>query len=306
MRASHVVETALLRGLAGMLGALPRPAALGFGAAIGAAAGAIGLRRRVARANLALAFPEREPAWRERVLRDHYLELGRTAADYARLPRLAAAPRDEVFSRWENEHHMHDAHAHGRGVIMLTGHFGNFELYAASMSRVRPIAILVKPLSNPGAEEWTSAMRRACGVELLPIGLGVRGAVRRLRAGGILAMVADQDARRDGVFVPFFGRLASTPTGPAWLSLATGAPIVFGTCLRGPDGRYEARLTPPLLPQGDAGDSEAVRALTARHTAMLEAAVRERPESWFWLHKRWKTAPPAARPVHESAGRKED
>jgi KDO2-lipid IV(A) lauroyltransferase len=293
MRASHVAETALLHAMVGVLGVLPRAAALGLGAAIGSAAGTLGVRRRVARANLALAFPERDEAWRERVLREHYRELGRTAADYARLPRLARAPREQVFSRWQNEHYMHEAHAHGRGVIMLTGHFGNFELYAAAMSRVRPIAIMVKPLSNPGAERWTSAMRRACGVELLPIGLGVRAAVKRLRSGGILAMVADQDARRDGVFVPFFGRLASTPTGPAWLSLATGAPIVFGTCLRGPDGRYEATLTPPLLPAGEAGDPEAVRALTARHTAMLEAAVRERPESWFWLHKRWKTAPPA-------------
>jgi KDO2-lipid IV(A) lauroyltransferase len=117
--------------------------------------------------------------------------------------------------------------------------------------------------------------------------------VRRLRAGGCVAMLGDQDARRDGVFVPFFGRPASTPAGPAWLSLATGAPLVFGTCLRGPDGRYEARLFPPLYPEGDAGDMDAVRALTARHTAMLEAEIRQRPESWFWLHKRWKTKPPA-------------
>ena len=68
---------------------------------------------------------------------------------------------------------------------------------------------------------------------------------------------------------------------------------MFGTCLRGADGRYEAMLTPPMLPQGEASDADAVRALTAQHTAMLEAAVRERPESWFWLHKRWKTPPPA-------------
>jgi KDO2-lipid IV(A) lauroyltransferase len=106
-------------------------------------------------------------------------------------------------------------------------------------------------------------------------------------------MLGDQDARRNGVFVPFMGRLASTPTGPAWLSLATGAPIVFGTCLRAPDGRYAARLFPPLFPEGDAADVEAVRALTARHTELLEREVRARPESWFWLHKRWKTAPPA-------------
>jgi KDO2-lipid IV(A) lauroyltransferase len=178
-------------------------------------------------------------------------------------------------------------------VLFLTGHLGHFELYGAAFGRLMPMAILVKPLSNPGAEAWLSALRTAAGLELLPTGAGVRGVVRRLRAGGCVAMLGDQDARRNGVFVPFMGRLASTPTGPAWLSLATGAPMVFGTCLRAPDGRYAARLFPPLLPEGDAGDVEAVRALTARHTELLEREVRARPESWFWLHKRWKTAPPA-------------
>jgi len=126
----------------------------------------------------------------------------------------------------------------------------------------------------------------------VPIGAGVRGAVRRLRSGGAIAMLADQDARRDGVFVPFFGRPASTAAGPAWLSLATGAPIVFCTITREADGRFVLRFQPPLVPLGDAADAAAVRVLTARHTALLEAVVRERPEQWFWLHKRWKTAQP--------------
>ena len=294
MRASHVAETLLLRGTAGVLSALPRPAALACGAALGSAAGAVGLRTRVARDNLALAFPERDAAWRAGVLREHYRELGRVAADYARLPRLVHASRERVFARWEGEEHAHAARALGRGVLFLTGHFGHFELYAAAFGRIMPMAILVKPLSNPGADAWLSALRTAAGLELLPTGAGVRGVVRRLRAGGCVALLGDQDARRDGVFVRFLGRMASTPAGPAWLSLATGAPIVFGTCVRAPDGRYEARLFPPLIPAGDAGDAAAVHALTARHTELLEHEVRARPESWFWLHKRWKTAPPEA------------
>jgi len=124
---------------------------------------------------------------------------------------------------------------------------------------------------------------------VLQPGAGVRDVIRRLRAGGTVAMLADQDARRDGVFVPFFGKPASTPVGPASFSLMTGAPIVFCTCARATDGRLELRFTPGLVPAGDARDPEAVRALTARHTALLEAAVRERPAQWFWLHKRWKT-----------------
>ena len=292
MRASHRAETLLLRATAGVLRALPRPAAQGLGAALGSTVGALGLRARVARDNLARAFPEHDAAWRARVLREHYRELGRVAADYARLPQLVHAPRERVFAQWEGEQHAHAARALGRGVLFLTGHLGNFELYAAAFGRIMPMAILVKPLSNPGADAWLTALRTAAGLELLPTGPGVRAVVRRLRAGGCVALLGDQDARRDGVFVRFFGRLASTPAGPAWLSLATGAPIVFGTCLRASDGRYAARLHPPLLPEGDAGDAGAVRALTARHAELLEHEVRERPESWFWLHKRWKTAPP--------------
>jgi KDO2-lipid IV(A) lauroyltransferase len=182
----------------------------------------------------------------------------------------------------------------GRGMIFLTGHLSNFELAGAMVSQVFPMAFVAKPLSNPGAEHWVSAIRRSAGLDVLPTHVGVRGVVKRLRAGGTVAMLADQDARRDGVFVPFFGRPASTPAGPAWFSLATGAPIVFCTCARAADGRLEVRFSPPIVPQGEAGDAEAVRVLTARHTALLEAAVRERPAQWFWLHKRWKTAPPAS------------
>ena len=292
MKLSHRMETMLLRGAAAGLGGIPWPAARGCGAGLGSALRLLGVRRAVARANLALAFPEQEPAWRERVLASHYRELGRVAAEYAHLPRLAARPREQVFARFEGEEHALDARALGRGVIFLTGHMGNFEVGAAALARLMPVALLVKPLSNPGAEAWLSAIRRGSGFELLPIGLGVRGAIKWLRKGGALAMLGDQDARRDGVFVPFFGRLASTPAGPAWFSLASGAPIVFGTCLRAGDGRHEMRIQPPITPRGEAGDAAAVRALTACHTRVLEAAVRERPEAWFWLHRRWKTSPP--------------
>jgi len=291
VRPAHRVQTLLLRATAGLLGRLPWRAALALGAGLGTLLLWLGVRRRVARANLALAFPERGPAWRTRVLAEAYRELGRVAAEYTQLPRLAARPREQVYARLEGEEHVRQAIALGRGVIFLTGHMGNFELGAAALARTVPVAILVKPLSNPGAEAWIAAQRRRSGLELLPIGPGVRAALKRLRAGGALAMLGDQDARRAGVFVPFFGRLSSTPAGPAWLSLASGAPIVFGICSRARDGRHELRILPPIVPRGEASDPAAVSALTACHARILEAAVRERPEAWFWLHRRWKTSP---------------
>ena len=294
VRFSHRLETLLLKTIVSALAGLSWPAARARGADLGAAVGALGIRRRVARENLARAFPEQPEAWRERTLAEHYRELGRVAAEYPRMAELARAPREQVFAVWEGLEHARTAAGMGRGVIFLTGHLSNFELAGAAVAREHPLAFVAKPLSNPGAEAWVSDVRRAAGLEVLPTGAGVRGVIRRLRAGGAVAMLADQDARRDGVFVPFFGTPASTPAGPAWFSLATGAPIVFCTCARAPDGRLELRMRPALVPEGDAGGLEAVRALTARHTALLEAAVRERPAQWFWLHKRWKTRPGAA------------
>jgi Kdo2-lipid IVA lauroyltransferase/acyltransferase len=113
-----------------------------------------------------------------------------------------------------------------------------------------------------------------------------------LRAGGWVCMLADQDARGAGVFVPFFGRPASTPAGPARIALKAGAPIVMGFVTRRADGRLALDLE-PALERPAADDPDPVRTLTARHTAQLERRVRMRPEQWFWLHRRWKTRPPA-------------
>ena len=294
MKLSHRVETLLLKMVASSLAGLSWRAARERGAALGAFVQRLGIRRDVARANLALAFPEQSLAWRERVLTEHYEELGRVAAEYPRMAELSRASRDEVFALWQGTEHARAALAMGRGMVFLTGHLSNFELAGAMVSHEFPMAFVAKPLSNPGAEQWVEAVRHAAGLDVFPTGVGVRGVMRRLRSGGTVAMLADQDARRDGVFVPFFGQPASTPAGPAWFSLATGAPNVFCTCARAADGRLELRMSPALVPEGDAADPGALRALTARHTALLEAAIRERPAQWFWLHKRWKTRPKEA------------
>jgi KDO2-lipid IV(A) lauroyltransferase len=212
--------------------------------------------------------------------------------EYPHVPELVAAPREQVFASFDGVEHLHAAAARGRGVLLMTGHFGNFELVGAAVAREHPVDFVVKPLSNPGAERWIAGLRARAGVGVVPLGAGLRAAFKALRAGRWLALLADQDARRHGVFVPYFGRLASTPEGPARLALATGAPIVFGVCLRAPDGRPALRIEPPYVAEGDARDAAAVREVTAWHTSRLEHWVRAHPEQWFWLHRRWKTPPP--------------
>ena len=179
----------------------------------------------------------------------------------------------------------------------MTGHFGNFELFGAYFTRLNPIDFVVKPLSNPRVDALVSDLRRRAGVGIIPLGGGLKHVFRSLRAGRWVAMLADQDARRHGVFVPFFGRLASTPEGPARLALQTGAPIMMGFIRRRPDGRHRVKFEPAYFPAGEPTEDN-VRAVTAWHTARLEREIRESPEQWFWLHRRWKTAPP---PTDEDA-----
>jgi KDO2-lipid IV(A) lauroyltransferase len=296
MKATHALEAVLVRALAAGAGALPWHATLGLGAALGEAAGALGLRREVAAANLARAFPERTPAERAAILRAHYRELGRVAAEYPRLGELVRAPAGEVVARVSGLEHLERVRAAGRGAILLSGHVGNFELQGALLGQRHPVDFVVRPLSNPAVESLLSRARAGAGVGEISAATGTRKVYEALRANRWVAMLGDQDARRQGVFVPFFGHPASTAIGPARFALATGAPIVMGFDLREPDGRHVLEIDPPLEP-GDPGAPDAVERLTALHVARLEQVVRARPESWFWLHRRWKTAPPGPAPA---------
>jgi len=290
MKPAHALESLLVSAAFASLDRLSWPAALRSGAALGDAAHALGIRREVARRNLALAFPERSAAERDALLARHYRELGRVAAEYGRMPRLVAAADGEVVAGVEGLEPLRALA--GRGLMLLTGHYGNFELLGAWLGRINPVDFLVQPLSNPAVEARIERLRGAAGVGTISTRGGVKQVFKALRAGRWIALLADQDARGRGVFVPFFGRLASTPEGPARLSLQTGAPIVMGFPTRREDGRHHLVIEPPHWPEGGT-DTESVRALTAWHTAKLEAQVRRAPEYWFWLHRRWKTSPPA-------------
>lgn len=275
--------------------ALPWRASLRAGAGLGDAARVLGIRRRVAEENLARAFPERSAAERAAILRAHYREVGRVVAEYARLGELARAPAGEVVAETRGLEHLEGALAGGRGAILVSGHVGNIELYGAFLSRRHPVDFVVRPLSNPWVEALLSRQRAAAGVGQISAAIGTRRVYQALRENRWVAMLADQDARRHGVFVPFLGTPASTVLGPARIALATGAPIVTGFGFRRRDGRHEIEIGPPLtddLAAGDPAAPGAAERLTALHVARLERWVRERPESWFWLHRRWKTAPP--------------
>jgi KDO2-lipid IV(A) lauroyltransferase len=191
----------------------------------------------------------------------------------------------------------------GRGVILVTGHYGNWEIAAAAVAaRGVPIAAIVRRQGNRLVDARLDGLRRHLGVETIYQSDAPSRVPRVLRKGGVVGIVGDQDARRAGLFVPFFGRPASTHRGPALFALKLRAPVFACVARRLPGavGRYVVageQIDPPRT-----GELEAdVRALTAALAARLEAEIREAPEQYFWFHRRWKSKPPPE-PAHGQKG----
>jgi len=182
--------------------------------------------------------------------------------------------------------------------VVVTGHLGNWEVAGAALSaRGFPLDVVAKGMANRRFGEDLEAARRRLGMRVVDMAVAPREVLRSLRAGRIVALVADQNAREQGIFVPFFGVLAATFRGPALFALRSGAPIFVGACVREPGWPQHYRLWTARIDFAASGDLEGdVVRLTEAHTAVLEQAVREAPEQYFWQHKRWKTRPPQELP----------
>ncbi|MBI4637799.1 MAG: lysophospholipid acyltransferase family protein [Candidatus Rokubacteria bacterium] len=184
---------------------------------------------------------------------------------------------------------------HGRALI-ATAHLGNWELLSAAHRLTGyPLSVVVRPLDAPWLDGLAERLRHKTGVELIDKRHALRPVLEALRRGRLVGILLDQNAsRREGVFVPFFGRPASTSRSVALLALRTGTPVVPIFIHREGAWRHRVMIHPPLLPL-DANDVDrAVVELTARCTEVIEAAIRESPEQWLWVHNRWRTRPPEA------------
>jgi Kdo2-lipid IVA lauroyltransferase/acyltransferase len=299
--AAHRVEYALARTLETAVSALPERAADAVGRRIGRAVHRLGIRRKVVEANLRLAFPEQSSAWIERTSIAAYEHLGREAAAILRLSRL---DREAIIARtvpvgWDE---MEEALSHGRGVMLVTGHYGNWEIAAATVaSRGVPIAAIVRRQGNRLVDQRLNELRARLGVEVITQREAPSRVPRLLRRNAVIGIVGDQDARAAGVFVPFFGRPASTHRGPAVFALKLGAPVFACVARRLPGAGVRYEVSGHGVPVVRTGDLEAdTTALTAALAARLEAEIRKAPEQYFWFHRRWKTSPPAEQPASET------
>jgi Kdo2-lipid IVA lauroyltransferase/acyltransferase len=292
---SHRVEYLLARGLEAGITLLPERAADRAAARIGALVQRpLGIRDAVVRANLRQAFPDADDASILRIARGAYRHLGRETAATLRLARFspdAIIERTEVVG-WEE---FARSAAEGKGVVLASGHFGNWEIGGAAIAaRGLPTSAIVKRQSNPLVNARFESTRRKLGIETIDRGAAPRRVPRALREGSVVGIVADQDASSAGIWVPFLGRLSSTHRGPALFALRFGAPVFAGAAIRiaAPQPRYRILLERVELERTGSAEADIVR-LTAELAARLERAIRLAPEQYFWFHRRWKTPVPA-------------
>jgi len=298
------LEYSIARAILAGLGALPRRLALGVGSTIGRLGYLLpGNLRRTGQRNLEIAFPEKSEPERRRILRGSFLSLGRLLGEFSQLP--SATPEtlrglieyDEVGLA-----HLREAEKNKRGIIFLTGHLGVWELHSFGWSALEyPISFLVRPLDNDRIEEMIEAIRTRFGNRAIDKKSAARQSLRVLREGGTLGILSDLNTQtHEGVFVPFFGKLACTTAGIATLALKTDA-VVIPTCAVWDEKRkrYFFHGDPPveLIRTGD--HHKDIEVNTANFAAAIEAMIRLYPDQWLWIHKRWKTRPPGEPDIYQ-------
>ena len=249
----------------------------------------IPIRKKVVLDNLKIAFPNNDEVKNKELAFKIYSSFAVTLVEIMCLPFLN---KSDLVNAVEcsNPELIVEKFNEGKGVILLSSHFGNWEFIAISVAiQIQlPFSVVVKPLRNTLVYEWMNKGRTKFGNEVVPLGISIRKTYQTLKEKKIVAMVADQRGPKEGVKVDFFGKKVAVYTGPAALALKTGAPIICGIPIRENNFKYKVKLVE--IPTNNLPDSEEEKILeiSQRYTSYLEEVIREHPEQWLWMHKRWK------------------
>ncbi|MEN3000272.1 MAG: lysophospholipid acyltransferase family protein [Armatimonadota bacterium] len=287
-RMERVLGRAGLKLAWGLFPRLPLGTAIRLGAGIGLLGYSLSARyRRVAIYNLSRAFPEWDRARVRATARRTFRNFGVALAEFFKAPSMT---REQLAQRIElvGREHLDAAFREGKGVLLLTGHFGNWELMARYLVLLGyPIAVIARPTEDPATTELVTALRERSGYRVYARGNAARAVLKTLRANEAVGILPDQNA--GDVYVEFFGQKAGCVAGPAVFHLRTGAPIVPLFNVRQPGDFHRIEILPPMHfePTGDL-QADTQRIMQAWHD-ILESYVRRYPDQWLWLHDRWKS-----------------
>lgn len=247
-------------------------------------------RRKTIR-HLARVFPEKSAREIYLMAYEVFRNLGRNGVDMFRLKKVVGKnPYKYVSIR--GQAHLDAALAHGKGVIVITGHIGCWELMAGFISRIGyRVAVVGTPLYDPRLDQMLVENRTSVGLTNIVRDTGARQILKTLHAGQIVGILIDQDTKVDGEFVDFLGTPALTPVGPVTLALKTGARIVPMSIHIQPDNRHEIVIEPEIELQTE-GERQQVRQVnTLKCSKAVEKMLLIEPTQWVWMHERWKTRP---------------
>jgi Kdo2-lipid IVA lauroyltransferase/acyltransferase len=284
-----------------LLGLPPRGVARAIGALVGRVALLFTPRlRRAGHLNLQLAFPQKTEAEREQILRKLYRNLGWLLAEFCQMPRYTPE-MTQSFIRYEGLEHYLAARERGKGVLVLTGHLGAWELSSFYHSLMGyPMSIVIRRLDNALVDDLVNHIRCLHGNQVLHKDDFARGLLASMRRGETVGILMDTNMTPpQGAFVDFFGHLACTGSGMARVAIKTGAQVLPGFLLwEEATQQYVLRFGAPLtLPISDDVEADTL-AHTALFTKVIEDYIRKYPDQWLWVHRRWKTRPQGAAAIY--------
>ena len=286
----------LLKGFSRLLCRLPYRWVLWLGSLLGCLHGTFGHRQRrraIRQLQERLGVSEKEA---RSIAGRMFANIGKSLLEILWIPALTPA----TIRRWvtiENPHYLEEAMDRGKGLVLLTAHFGNWEWMAARLVQEGiPVAAIAQPQPGPGLDRLLNEYRQQVGMQPYARGNALVAALKALKKGFLLGFLADQDAKQGGIFVDFFGTPASTPQGPAMFALKAGAPILPAFIVRQPRRGHRILISPPIYADPKQPETAEMERMTREMTRAMEDRIRRYPEHWWWFQRRWITKPQRREP----------
>lgn len=248
----------------------------------------IPIRKDLVFKNLKIAFPDLNENETKRIAKKTYLNLFIVLIEILYLPFLEKVEIENLINI-KNPELIHKALSLNKGLIFVSAHFGNWEILAlsAALRLKTQFSIVTKPLRNPFVDNFINSWRTKFGNKVVPLGLSVKNIFKELLEKKIIALLADQRASQNSLELSFFNKLTHVYEGPAFLSIKTGAPLIFAVAIRQSDFTYTVELHEIEQPDQE-NDQEKIKTMSEKYISLLEDYIRMYPEQWLWFHNRWR------------------